>query len=357
MSARAHAARSQPGHAWLAAALPAEARRLRVADPELRATLADAGGEIVAVAPDVEIARVGSRGPSILEAVLAEAGLDARWPLLRAGVLVVPAHGGILRVAIGPGRLQIEDQAAALDALRAAGPGERIASLVPWTLSRGRAGLADWSVEQRLSGARPTALDEPLLRECLDLLVELFGLGDGVAPGPAAQADFVATVLGRERVEGIVELGRRVEDELDGVPRGFGHGDFWAGNLLVEGRRLVGVIDWDSGGPGRLPLLDLVHLRIAAEAGPNPDQWGPTLLRRLLPWADAGGDELSREYCERVGVDAGPERLHALVVAYWLDRVAHQVMYVDRARRTSWMRANVDGVLAELRAPTRARGA
>src|SRR5438105_15527914 len=47
------------GHGWLAAILPATARRFRVVDPALRETLGAAGAELVDTDPDVEIAPAG----------------------------------------------------------------------------------------------------------------------------------------------------------------------------------------------------------------------------------------------------------------------------------------------------------
>ena len=39
------------------------------------------------------------------------------------------------------------------------------------------------------------------------------------------------------------------------------HGDFWSGNLLVDGGgRLSGVVDWTSARAAHLPLVDYFHL-------------------------------------------------------------------------------------------------
>src|SRR5262245_55488501 len=69
--------RCYPGHAWLSAALPLEARRFRVSDSALAYTLADAGAELVDDAPDVEIAPLRQlRG----DAPVAIVSLDAPTP-------------------------------------------------------------------------------------------------------------------------------------------------------------------------------------------------------------------------------------------------------------------------------------
>ena len=54
----ADGAEPERGHGWLGAVIPADARRFRVADAALAAVLGDAGAELAADKPDVEIAPV-----------------------------------------------------------------------------------------------------------------------------------------------------------------------------------------------------------------------------------------------------------------------------------------------------------
>jgi hypothetical protein len=106
------------------------------------------------------------------------------------------------------------------------------------------------------------------------------------------------------------------------------------------------VVDWDAGGPGRLPLLDLIHLQHLAQYSRADEDWGPSLVRHLFPWAKSGGDEVARKYCSRIGLEPEPGVLEALAVAYWLDRVAY-TLRTHRQRRTEprWLARNVDHVL------------
>lgn len=46
------------------------------------------------------------------------------------------------------------------------------------------------------------------------------------------------------------------------TPRTAVHGDFWFGNLLVDGDRVSGVIDWESGSPSGEPIRDLVRFAL-----------------------------------------------------------------------------------------------
>ena len=378
-----------PAHAWLAGVLPVEARRFRVADAALADTLADAGADLVATAPDVEIGAVrnllgdapmaivsinrsargklravravkrfgntlhvraqarrvrrslrargyenvtvivwdglqafrapwfpaerGSRSavdwmpqralviglraeqpPTLLEAAAFAASKSASvpfWltpPLVRAGVLVMVSDA-ILRVAVGPARREIEAQASALETLHSVQLPHSVATRVPRVFGHGRTGLADWSLETRLAGSPPPLpLSDALLHDCVDFLVDLHSVRG--APDDSlsctALADTVTEGCAAEFVAPLRALAHRLDLELADVPRGFAHADFFHGNLLVESGRLAGVIDWDGAGPGRCPLLRLLHLRFGAEPTPLADQWGRTVIRH----AALGGD-------------------------------------------------------------------
>ncbi len=286
---------------------------------------------------------------TLLEAALAAAGAagSAEAPSIRAGLAAAMTEQGLLRVAVGPARRQLEEQSRALEALRASGVEAIVAERVPWPVGVGKAGLADWSLEKRLRGAKPTgSLGPALLAECVDFLVALHG--ERSAPGRSLSEDAESIAAFRPPEQGakLMALGSRLGSALADVPRGFGHGDFFLGNLLTEGDHLSGVVDWDAGGPGRLPLLDLIHLQHLAQYSLADEDWGPSLVRHLFPWAQTGGDEMARTYCSRIGLELEPGLLENLAVAYWLDRVAY-TMRTHRQRRTEprWLARNVDHVL------------
>jgi hypothetical protein len=431
----------QAAHGWLPVVVPAEAVRFRVTDPELAATLADAGAELVDAKPEVEIAPsgaevrgdaelaivtvvgpesragpkalraarraahslrarveagrarralhakgypesevlywdlpdrvrlpgltesgaklpryalvVGRRGPpapSAIESALAEAGTNRpSWASTRAGLVVLAVDGALLRVAIGPTRTEIDNGVVALEALLAASPPPEVAERIPWPLARGRVGLADWSLERLLSGANPArAVPEPLFADCLEFLTALGRLrGEDDRAHPFS--DLVATVeevCRPESVSALRELSARLEARLEDLPRCFAHGDFFAGNLLAVEGRLTGVVDWDAAGPGRLPVLDLLHLQLTRSGVFADSDWGRVLLERLLPTARAGGDEPTRRYCDEVGLDAEPELLESLVLAYWLDYLAYQLRaHPVRRVQPAWIEGNVELVL------------
>jgi hypothetical protein len=446
---------SDPLHSWLPAAIPASAKRFRVADARLAETLEYAGAEIVEQSPDVEIAaagdlrgdadcaivsfeaaqaeggsriarasrrllgssraraesvyvrrrvrsrgyaetstiawdveqvvrlpgvadsrrrlspaellpqrmlvvghRPGTRRRTTLEAARAAASesvgtpLTHGWPLARAQTLVVVADEGVLRVAIGPGARGMERHRAALDALARGAPSRVVRDRVPWLVTRGTAGLAEWSLERRLGGRpAPPRLGDDLLADCVDFLIALHYAGDPDARPRAIEDDaaVVAEMLTVEEGRAVRALGAQLESDLASVPRGFGHGDFWSGNLLVEGGSLAGVVDWDVGGPDRLPLLDLLQLRLSDLRSQTREYFGDAVVHHLLPWARAGGDEVARAYARRTAITLDEKRLEALVYAFWLDYVAHELRkYGDRGQRPVWMYRNVTVVVDTL---------
>jgi aminoglycoside phosphotransferase (APT) family kinase protein len=309
----------------------------------------------------VVIGTRGERMQTTLDAAVeaASTGAGGSWgvPLVRESGLVATSDRGVLRVAVGPGTGALDGQMRALAQLRAQPLPPIVAERVPDVLAEGSTGLARWTLEQRLPGRPPSyPLGPRVLAWCTDFLVALQTVGESGGSDLTSQATAAADACPREEADAIHRLARRLAPSVRELRRGFGHGDFWAGNLLVEGNTLTGVIDWENAGAARLPLLDLLHLELNAERPTMPERWGPAILERLLPSARAGGSHLVREYCERVGLAATPELLVDLVFAYWLDRLALELTsFVDRRLRKSWMQNNVELILDAARLEGSAR--
>lgn len=297
-----------------------------------------------------------SRLPTALEAALECVSHDdgpetlTALPTVRAGMLVALSAEGVLRVAIGPGRLEMERQRETLGLLRRCRPATAVSDRVPWPLDSGHTGLADWSLERRLPG-KPVAHEggQRFSADCLDFLTRLFLATDDESGEDvlARDAELVASAAdGADRAP-IESLARALESEIAGVPVGFGHGDFWGGNLLAENGRLVGVVDWDGAGPGRLPLLDLFHFRLSAAASRAHRPLGHVIADELKQPAM---DELTREYCERIDLEPDAHLRRALLAVYWLDYIAYQVrFFIDPSGRPKWVRDNVAVVVGALR--------
>ena len=438
-------------HAWLAAVVPARARRFRVSDSRLEYTLRAAGAELVRGDADVEIgdvddlageaqtaivpvngnitdshARVqqvvrrvaasararfqtaharatlerrgyahvsvvpwdrdqpihldGGRfdghsvaerfprralvvanraqpSPTILEQALDDAGqqlsmpLDIVRPLVGSGTLVILTADHVLRIALGPATDVIEQQANVLGALASAAA-PTVAALVPRIDGRGRTGLAHWSVERRVRGAHPASLIPSVAADCLEFLVALRTTAPVGTPAPAIaspdQAEFVGSFV--PSVASMVRaLGGEIDEQTRGLRGGFWHGDMWARNLFVVDDRLSGVIDWAQGGPGGLPLLDLLNMEMVATPYAGVYGWGPSIIERLVPLAARGPTGASREYLHRTGLDVTTRQYEALIAAYWLERVSHDLAtYLDRGIDRLWLQRNVAEVAPAL---------
>lgn len=335
-------------------------RHARTVVWDLGQPLRRAGAQVVADGVGERLpqqaAVIGTRngtGPSALEAVIAEAEkasglrLDGELPTVREGLLVMPAERAFLRLAIGPARHQLDSQFDILTRLQAAPLPSSVLSRVPWPLGHGRRNLVDWSLERRLPGRTPRMQPGPaLVADCVDFLVDLHvstaGLATNGSGAIRANAEVVTAACGGEEARLLERLAERAERRLEGFPRGFVHGDFFRGNLLVEGDRLVGVIDWDTATADGLPFLDLFHLRLFSEHRPADHRWGGVVTEHLMVRAQSGGDAVMREYGQRIGVRAAPGELEALVIAYWLDRLAYQLTTMaDRLVRERWLAENV----------------
>jgi hypothetical protein len=304
---------------------------------------------------------VCKRGPgeqTTLESSLAAASrelgrdLDIREVVLGAsGVLIAPSEDFVLRVSLGPAAERIEEQRAALVLLRDGNPEAAVAERVPWVAASGSAGLARWSVERALRGTRDVNLGAAIAGESLDFLAKLFVIqvDGGASASPVRDAEICAGHF-PERAETLRDLGQRLEDDLSSVPRGFAHGDFWAGNLLVEDGRLLGVVDWPSAGPGRFPLLDVLHMRSTEIRERTGARLATVVTEHLLPQAAAGGDDLDLEYCRRLELDLGASDLESLVGAYWLEELRRALVDPDRdpaePRRSEWRNANIEALSA-----------
>jgi len=297
----------------------------------------------------------GSRPrPTVLDAALRDARersglpLRAEWAVMRTTPVVATGEA-IVRVAVGAARTEIDARADALAAIIAAGPDARVAERVPAVLGRGDSGIAEWLLERRLPGTTPASLTDALLVDCIEFLVGLQSCGRrGDASGVAVpQAELVAAVCAPADADAARRIAGWVDDVLADVPRGLAHGDFTLRNLLTQGDRLSGVVDWDSSGDNRFPLADVLHLRLDALGLTRPDRLGRAVVGELVPWAAAGGDAVAADYCRRLGFDPTRARLLALVAAYWLDRAAYQVVrFPARARRPEWQRRNVSEALS-----------
>jgi len=274
-----------------------------------------------------------------------------------------PSERYLLRVAAGPAAWLLERSAANIATLGSAGAPAVVRERLVAPVAQGRVGAVLWTLEPKVPGANPTALDAPLWEDCLEFLLGLQELGEGTRPaaveassgrGPAGQSheadvEAVEPHLSTGERRALVGLAGALVGRLAAVPRGWAHGDFSPGNLVVDEGRLRRVLDWDSAAPEALPVLDLMHLIALSSRRTRSLPHGARVTQVLWPMARAGGDEPTRRWCAATGVPRDAAMLQSLVFAYWLARVARDLRtYADRPSRRTWMEANVHRPLREL---------
>jgi aminoglycoside phosphotransferase (APT) family kinase protein len=253
-------------------------------------------------------------------------------------------------VASGTARgllLRSEAIRGALTALAPSPVGDRLVA----PIAGDETGSVRWTLEPKVGGVRPRHFDARLRADCVEFLVALHRtpVGRGGFAAPAEEAAALRPWLAHreravlERVS--ARLGRRLVD----VARGWSHGDFWPGNLLVRRGRLAHVLDWDAAATDGLPLLDLLHLIAYGKRSLRRLPHGLRCVRALWPLAAAGGSPDIRRYCAATATPADADTLEALAIAYWLGRVARDLRtFADRPHRPQWMADNVHRPLAEL---------
>lgn len=293
---------------------------------------------------------------SLLDAVSGDAARSAARPLgrvepiLRSGILVAITDGGVLRIAIGDSSRQLLDQAAVLRAIRTRPLVDAIESRVPALLAAGETGLTKWTLESRLPGKGSAHVLTPvMLDDSLTFIIQLGQLERGIVSRELlTQAGEIVARTARAPEVGL--LAERAGSVLDGAPAVFGHGDYCSSNLLVESGRLSGVVDWEAAGPGELALLDLLHLLLLHECQPDVYRWGRAVTTQLAALA-ARTDGPVADYLDALGLTFDARERSALVVAYWLKRVAYQLStYSGRARDRRWLEENVRRPAAAFRA-------
>jgi hypothetical protein len=118
-------------------------------------------------------------------------------------------------------------------------------------------------------------------------------------------AEGLAAMGGDPRVAALLDHSLEAAAGLRGtaLPLVVCHGDYWAGNVMVAGGRVRGVIDWERAALDELPLWDLV--KAAGSAAYHLDRYrslprhGPGALpgwRDLGPWAGIGDPVFARSF-------------------------------------------------------------
>ncbi len=327
-------------------------RRLGIGDRSDGYEIALSGPRARRAPEQVVVAGRGRLPPTLLEQIVDEAGESLAARLQTAAVRVLSSGTLMADVTSGDDAfvLRVEPRAAAavdpLTLLLACEPPPAIAARLVVARLRGTLAGHPWSIEPRRPGLHPRAMTAALWEDCtgfLEALATVAPPADRRAAARTLHEDLalVQPLLGREPAR---RLGAAIEPAvaaLERVPRGWGHGDFHPGNLLVDDG-LATVLDWDAAAPDALPLLDVLHLHATTAPATRRSPHGVRCREVLWPLARAGGDARMHEHCAARGVDPDPHVLEALAIAYWLTRVARDLLtFPDRAGRPAWLALNV----------------
>lgn len=230
--------------------------------------------------------------------------------------------------------------AGALEALGTAG-----VRLVPRMLGRGTADGTAWTLESLLIGRRPRHVSTPLLQQVAGFCARL-PRRDEVPTTMEKDFAVIATYL--PQVEGrLAALKNRCVSLVEGLGSVGRHGDLWAGNLLVQGEDLTGVVDWDAWHDRGIPGTDLLNACSYVDS-PAGSSLGDRFVRR--PWLQTPFPDVSRPYWSELGVDPSARAVEeGVAVAWWAGQVAANMERMPHlASQERWLRTNVWQVLEAL---------
>ena len=136
-------------------------------------------------------------------------------------------------------------------------------------------------------------------------------------PRLAEDLDRLAGVL-RPRVAGIRAIQR--------------HGDLWTGNVVVDGGRLRGIVDWDAAHAHGVPGADLVQLVGTDMRRRARRSLGREVLQR--PWRSAAFAGATAGYWRALGTAPEAALLDIAGVAWWAAEIHHTLLrFPQRADR------------------------
>jgi hypothetical protein len=280
----------------------------------------------------------------VLDEVLGAAGATP------VGSLRVGTGGGVLLPVDAGGRPAIlrvgivgsaGDPLPTATTLAAIGP----LAVVPEALGRGIVEGLQWTTESRLPGRAPRHVTDGLVASVLGVLRAL-PHDDGPPSSFVDDVDRIAAALPTE-AERLVALVTTFDPVLRTLPAIRRHGDLWSGNLLVEGDRLTGLVDWDASHAAAVPGTDAMQLLSGEQRGRRGHTLGSAFLAR--PWeSDRATRVLGPWWAAELGRRPSSDVLVAIAAAWWATEVAGTLARTERAGDDAWLDANVRPVLAFL---------
>jgi ubiquinone/menaquinone biosynthesis C-methylase UbiE len=246
----------------------------------------------------------------------------------------------LIKLPFGAAALAGETANARFLAFAKRGFGRRLA-YVPESLCSGVVRNVEYFVEGRCKGA---SLHQEIARLGRDVaLAAVESVLEDLNPEPVGAGEVLEGDVYRGRVakrlEPVLQLmpdpGLRLaleqffRDRLHGVkvPRGVEHGDFGYDNILVDGDRISGLIDWEAADLEGIPLLDVLSYLEGIErlCGRRRSlaETIPLLAQAAWPQTEEW-TFLERQY-KRLGFDQAHHE--GLVYLYWLQHVSSLIPY------------------------------
>jgi Ser/Thr protein kinase RdoA (MazF antagonist) len=241
----------------------------------------------------------------------------------------------------------------------------RLRELLPTRLLAGHIDGHSFSVDGALPGSQPTGSDPARDLAALTLIGELHRATahevtiqqETLQAWVNAPLQRLGALLRRSRMplprDAVIRLKARMENELAGksVQVSWIHGDFWAGNLLVDraSNLITGIVDWDLAAFPELPIHDVLHPLLVSEAQSRRQSLGQVIIRLVR---DGHWTAQERSLLETAAW-AFPQDVNqsTLVLLYWLRYVAaiaqQQDHYVNHSALV-WRLLNVHNVLRKL---------
>ncbi|MDT7726193.1 MAG: hypothetical protein QOI21_2769 [Actinomycetota bacterium] len=284
-----------------------------------------------------------------------------------ATALIGPPGGAnaLLKLAGTPqGRVDLARQVAILGRMHA---DERIGTwreLLPRVIATGEVKHCYCMVETRLRGGDGRrVVDDPgerdeLVRTAVTTISELHRRTATVRPvDSGAITRWVRTPVAllrdcvhRSEYETVDELERALATALFGkrVAIGWLHGDYCADNVLVQDRRITGVVDWCQADPQGLVVLDIVGFLLNIDRQVERAELGQVVCSWLT----------GSEHPGQATVAGAQRALHAdvlesrtLILLSWLLHVSNNLSQSRRyAANPLWTHRNVHAVLRVIRA-------
>jgi aminoglycoside phosphotransferase (APT) family kinase protein len=304
----------------------------------------------------------------------------SRWqvqrtlPTLTDSVVVLVGPPGqrpdaIVKVAGGPSNIALEHEKGALTALHADTRLERLHDMIPEVRDEGVLGGRQYLVETVVRGvaadtvlragagngktlaaaartiaalhgatrSEPEPLDDRALQRWVDEPIAVIGGVTAHRPHADTSSAALARVADAARQAFIGKA----------VARSWVHGDYVPTNIFVtpDGRRVAGIVDWETAVPDGLPHLDVLHLLLSTRVLARRRELGQ-VVRELLTEPRLDDSERAALELAWQALPGESLDLRALILLCWLRVASATLLRSDRYQRSRlWLTLNVESVL------------